>query len=337
MLLRDKYLLKNMFGFFASLLLSMSILLLVTQAFWSLADAKHTGVFPWKDWLINFYDSFQLVLPFVTILSALFVFSEMGRFRQILVLEATGISELHIFRTFIFFGFCCSIIAFIAGCFPPYPGVHRGGGKNIYPLIFVTNQTFFWAEKFNDVDSIENVIFKIKQYDHFLTIHSKRAQLFEEGIIFYNASVFKDNTPRKNFNHFILNTEFNPEIIVKYVHSALERESFFRLRSILKETSLLGVKSGFDWIVLYSKLSYSLLNLFIVMLLIPFFFEGRNFSKVKIFIIAFILTLGSYSLYSAGISLGKAEIIPWQISPWLSHLIILIYFLVYLSSSKKNV
>ncbi|MCM8788567.1 MAG: LptF/LptG family permease [Candidatus Omnitrophica bacterium] len=318
-----------MFGFFILLLFSVCLLLLFVQTFWSLVEARHTGAFPWKIWMIEFYDSFQVVFPFITILSALFMFSEMERSGQILVFKLHGISELQIFITFIFFGFLCSILSFIAGNFPPYPGQqHRN--KAIMPLNFTTNEVFFYAEHWTEQRG-ENVIFEMKRNNLFLTCQARKARFFERSIVFYDGSVSYRDGIRKDFDLFALDVDFNPLAVTEYAFSFLERQSFFRLRSILKAVERVGVRSVIDWIILYSKISYPVLNIFVIMILIPFFFAIKNLSRVKVFIIAFVLTLVIYVLYSAGISLGKAGIIPWQISPWISHFMLFCFFGIYLS------
>lgn len=335
MLLRDKYLLKNLFGFFLILLVSISILLLIVQTFWSLADTKHTGIFPWRDWLVNFYESFQIVFPFITLLSAFFVFSELEKFKNVLIFKLNGISELQIFRTFLLFGFFCSFFSFIAGCFSPYSSISKN--NSVYPLTFSTDNIFLWIEKYEKPYCFKDVLFNIRQNNSSLTFYSKKAEFLKNKIVFYDGTVSMiDKQIKKDFKIFEFETDFNPLTVIKYLTLPIERLSFFKLNKILKEMSYIGIKSNLDWIILYSKISYPLLNFFIIMLLIPFFLLNIRISRPKIFIVAFFMVLFTYALYSAGISLGKADIIPWQISPWLSHFLLSIFFVAYLAYSRKK-
>ncbi|MCM8815781.1 MAG: LptF/LptG family permease [Candidatus Omnitrophica bacterium] len=324
-----------MSGFFIILLFSVCLLLLVAQTFWSFIDARHTGVFPWKTWMIDFYDSFHAVFPFITILSCLFMFSEMDRSKQILVFKLHGISELQIFTTFVFFGFLCTAFAFAVSSFPPYPGQHRNRTR-ISPVNFTTDRIFFYAEDYTKDGYVKSVILKLKKGDLILTWQAKEARLFVRRIVFYDGVFSHNDSEQRDFDSFTLFVDFDPLAIIEYYSSANDRQPFFKCRSILKSVEQVGIKSGFDWLILYSKISYPTLNFFLIMVLIPFFFKIKDLSRVKMFVIAFILTLFTYVLYSTGISLGKAGLIPWQISPWISHFVLFCFFVTYLSYAGKK-
>ncbi|MCM8828673.1 MAG: LptF/LptG family permease [Candidatus Omnitrophica bacterium] len=245
MSLRSRYLIRNMSGFFVLLLFSICLLLLFVQTFWSFIDARHTGVFPWKMWIINFYDSFQMLFPFITILSALFMFSEMERSRQFLVFKLHGISELQIFIIFIFFGFLCSILSFISGNFPPYSGQQRKESKTSVPLHFTTDEFFLYVENCTMRGSGENVIFKMKKNNLFFSCQARRVRFFERKMVFYEGYVSYDDVNHKNFDSLDLDVNFDPLALIEYFFSALERQPFFKLRSILKSVERLGIRSVF--------------------------------------------------------------------------------------------
>lgn len=329
MLLRERYILRNVFAFFFILLVAVTIFLLIVQAFWGIIDARHTGLFNYKEWIINVYDSLQILLPFLTILSSLFVFSEMEKFRQISILQLKGISELQIFRTFLFFGLLSSVISFFIGCFPPYPNEQKGTDKVVHSIDFTTNEMFLWIKHYDNGVG-EDVIFKMNNKEAVFTCYAKKAEFLEGTIIFYDGLMSYFDGQKKYFDSFVLNVNFNPLFLTQYLTFPIERQSFFRLYPILKSVSNTGIKSKTEWITLFSKISYPSLNFFIIMLLLPFFLRRKFLTRAKIFIIALVLTLLTYSLYSAGLSLGKAEIIPWQISPWLSHFVLLIVFIGWL-------
>lgn len=336
MLLRDRYILKNSFGFFFVLLVMVSLFLLLIQTFWSVIDARHTGVFLYRSWIINFYDSFQIIFPFITILSVFFVFSELERFRQISILQLKGISELQIFRPFLLFGLLCSILSFLIGCFPPYPDEHRDNSKSSGSLNFTTTKVFLWIEKYDNNRVAEKVIFRLNSDGTDFACYCKKAIFSEKEISFYDCFVSINGSKEKYIDFFKLKTVFNPVLLIEYLTLPLERQSFFKLNSILKNISRVGVKSRIDLIYLYSKISYPLLNLFMVMLLIPFLLHRNLLSRSRVFIIAFVFTLLTYAIYSAGLSLGKSEIIAWQISPWLAHLVLLVFFGGYLAQKSKK-
>ncbi len=331
MLYRDRYLLKQITGFFLVLFVSFSLVLLITQVFWSFADARHAGIFPWKDYIINFYDNLRMAFPFISLLSAFFVFAEMERFRQISVLELKGISELQIFRAFLMFGFFISFFAFVFGCFPPYPEANKVVEGDIS---ITTPVVSLYAERTDRRDILVNVVISLREGESEKIIHAGKAHLLEDRIILYNGIVF--GAGNRNFSSLIVKTSFNPLLLERYTSISSERQSFFFLRKVLKNMAAVGVMSRTDWIMLYSKLSYPLLNVMVMFLLLPFFYQRKVLSRIKIFITGFILMFFTYVLYSAGLSLGKAEIIPWQISPWISHVCLLSFYGIYLSSGGKR-
>ena len=333
MLFRDKYFLKQLVSFFFILFISFSVVLLLTQIFWSFADMKRAGGFPWKDYIVNFYDNIQLIFPFITLLSAFFVFSEMEKFRQISILELKGISELQIFRTFVIFGFFISIFAFLFGCFPPYPDLSKDAGKR--DVSITTPIILLWAEQANKESIFTNVVITFYGKGVKRTIQSRKAEFFNDRIIFYDATVVNGNEDK--FNVLTLKTYFDPLILVRYTSINPERQSFFSLRRILKKVAAVGVVDKTDWIVLYSKISYPLLNLLVILLLLPFFYQRIFFSRIKIFVIGIIMMFFTYAFYAVGLSLGKIEMIPWQISPWISHIFLLVFCGMFVILKKKIV
>jgi len=333
MLFRDRYFLKQLVSFFFILFISFSVVLLLTQFFWSFADMKRAGGFPWKDYIINFYDNIQLIFPFITLLSAFFVFAEMEKFRQLSVLELKGVSELQIFRTFVIFGFFISIFAFLFGCFPPYPDLSKDAGKR--DVSITTPIILLWAEQANKESIFTNVVITFYGKGVKRTIQSRKAEFFNDRIIFYDATVVNGNEDK--FNVLTLKTYFDPLILVRYTSINPERQSFFSLRRILKKVAAVGVMDKTDWIVLYSKISYPLLNLMVILLLLPFLYQRVFFSRIKIFVIGIIMMFFTYALYSVGLSLGKIEMIPWQISPWISHIFLLVFCGMFVILKKKIV
>ncbi len=332
MLFRDKYLLKQLFGFFVILLISVSLILLLTQIFWAFEDAKRAGFFPWKDYIRDFHRNIQILFPFLTLLSAFFVFSEMEKFKQLSILELKGISQLEIFRTFVIFGFLVSIFAFAFGCLPVSIGNNKNEEKNIS---ITTPVVFLWAEQ-TDINNIfANVLIRIQEENSQKTIQAKKAEFLSNGIIFYDATFVELN--KNYFDKMFLKTPFDPLLLVNHLTCSIEQESFIRLRKKLKNMALVGIISRPDWIILYSKLAYPTLNIIIVFLLLPFLYQKRVLSRVKTFITGFILMFFTYLLYAAGLSFGKAEIIPWQVSPWIAHIFLMLFSVIYLSSTKKKV
>jgi len=313
------------------LLIACSMLLFVLQIFWTLADAKHSMGFLWKDCVMNFYDNFLVIIPFITLLSAFFVFSEMEKFKQISIFELKGISELQIFKIFVIFGFLCFLFSLAAGWFTPYQEEVKNIGKEADSLSVLTEKMCFWAENYQQPNTAENVIILVGG-DLNIAYYAKKAIFFEKNIVLYDGNVAVGDRITQYFQQFAINTDFNPQSLLLYAVGFPERWTFFKLHRLLKNIASVGIKSKSDWIFLYSKISYPALNIFIILILFPFFY----YRKSKIFIIAFSVTLVTYSLYSSGLSLGKAEIVPWQIAPWISHVILTIFFILYLSVMKKK-
>ncbi|HOJ30438.1 MAG TPA: LptF/LptG family permease [bacterium] len=334
MLLREKHILLDTFKFFLLLLTAFAILLFILQIFWTIADARHTRVFLWKDCVVNFYDSFLVVIPFITILSAFLVFSEMEKFKQISIFELKGISELQIFKIFVIFGFLCSLFSFIAGLLTPYQNEIKNNSRKTDSLSILTESVCFWATDYKQQDIVENLI--ISENRSNVTYYAKKAKFFEKSIILYDGKIVYGDRTTRHFQQFTLETDFCPRALLLYAVGFPERWTFFKLHGLLKQVASVGIKSKSDWIFLYSKISYPMLNIFIILLLFPFFHYRRSMAKTRIFSVAFTGTLMVYSLYSFGLSLGRAEIIPWQVAPWVSHLILTIFFILYLSAVRKK-
>lgn len=308
----------------------------VTQLFWTFADARRTGIFLWKDCVINFYDSVKLLLPFITLLSAFFVFSEMEKYKQISILQLKGISEFNIFKIFIVFGFIAFIFSLLTEIFVPYPGEISGKRKDNGPVCIIGDRIFFWIEKMEGTKLTHDVIIVDQKGNQRFYYYAKRAELLDSSIALHDGSITYPDGKIKKFDRFLMNVNFNPCLLVKYIQTSVEREPFLELNKMLNNASRLGIEPRSDWIVLYSKISYACLNIFIVLLLFPFFCHKKILSRTKVFIVGFILTLMSYSFYTAGLSLGKAEIIPWQFSPFIAHSIIICFFSIYLLFYRKK-
>ncbi|MGB9643333.1 MAG: LptF/LptG family permease, partial [Candidatus Ratteibacteria bacterium] len=217
----------------------------------------------------------------------------------------------------------------------PYQEEVRNVGKKTDSLSVLTEKICFWAENYKRPNTAMNVII-LEGRNFNISYHARKAIFLEKSIILYDGNVMNGDKVSQYFQQFVINTDFDPRLLLFYAAGFPERLAFFKLRRLLKNVALVGIISKSDWIFLYSKISYPALNIFIILILFPFFYYRKFVTKTRIFIVAFAGTLVTYSLYSSSLSLGKAEIIPWQIAPWISHGILAIFFILYLSVVKKK-
>jgi len=338
MLLRTRYLARELVRFFVFFIGVTAFMLLVMQVFWSLSETVRGNKFPWRDFFIYLHSNILLVTPAITLVSVFFVISELGRFSELEILQIKGINPARVLGVFFSFGLVVSALGFVAGSFPPYPE-YRLSSPRADAVSIISPRLTVWAEKTLSDTCLANVLIILRDGDKSSVYQAERAYFSSDGLILTNGTfrvVGEGINKQKEFASERIQAPLDPKSVYEYVSVQMDRVSYFRLRSLLCAIKRIGIFSKKQWIILYQKLSYPLLNFFIIFLSLPFFYARKGLSRFKIFSMTLGFSLVVYFAYAAGIAMGENDYIPWRAAPWTAHFLIVAATLGYLLTMRKS-
>ncbi len=336
MSLKNRYILKELCKYFFIFIVFFSIFLFFTDVFSGvLAYFRTHAAFPWQHYLIGLPQKVYIFSPVITLLSILFVFSEIEKYREIEIFEIKGLKPLYILNLFFFFGFCSTVFFFLVGNF--LPGNITSLNANQTKYVHLASQRFvFWAERYYPSKMFKNVIIINLQKNGPILYQTQYAYPQNNTFLLVNGSSRNLVNPSisKTFSRYSLAVSFNTKKFIDFIVLNVEESSFFKALSTLRAMGKIGFFPKDKWIGVYEKIAYPFLNFFFVFIMLPLFYNRSNFSKFRIFILAIILSVSAYSIYSIGIALGKNDLIPWGISPWIFHIILFFTGILYLIKNE---
>ncbi|MCL5674773.1 MAG: LptF/LptG family permease [Candidatus Omnitrophica bacterium] len=336
MSLKNRYILKELLKYFLIFIVAFSVFLFLTDIFSGiLAYFRNHAQFPWRYYFTRLPHKVYVISPLITLLSILFVFGEIEKSREIEIFEIKGLRPLHILNLFFIFGLCSAIFFFLLGNFFP-ENLRTGGIKYVH---LASRNFVFWAERYYPSGMFKNVVIITIQKKHLRLYQMQYAYPENNTFLLKNGEIrnlINPSVSTKKFISYNLNVSFDTKKFMDFILLNVKKSSFFNALTVLKAMEKIGFFPKSKWIDLYEKIAYPLLNFFFVFIMLPLFYNRNVFSRFKIFILAIIISISAYSIYSIGIALGKNDIINWAISPWLFHIILLVTGIIYLLKKEMR-
>jgi len=333
-----KYILANFLKLFFISSICLLLLFFIIQILDDLPDIiSGEKVFLFSSYLYSLPSSFVQISPLITLLSGMFLASEMMKSNEIKIFEISGINTLKVFSIFLFAAFLISIFTFYIKNFV-VPQITKTESTQ-KPISFSSSSLLFKSDLFEGNGKFKNVEISIisKEGD----IHSLKAK---EGIYlgekiwkFYNGTTYlidKNGALKKSesFNSKTLEFPLSSEMLIiagKNPDSLKLKES----KRVIKELKELGFYPFLLQTSYIEKISYPLLNFFILLIVFPFFLVKQKITRFFVLSSTIVLGFLSYGIYSFFIALAKeGKILPF-LGGWGFHLLIFLLFIIVSASS----
>ena len=294
------------------------------------------SLFSWRLFFAEIPSVVRTITPLITVLTILFVMGTMERNRELRIFEINGIRSLEIYSVCIFFSLCTTLLAFVAGNISFSPSFPLG--KKSSSLAFATDRMVVWAERHHSRERLEEVMLVMLDPQGTRVYFAPSAKI-EGDTLILSAGTVRSIEDRNDPEHYFEETrvEFPVNLgkAFSWFVSDPEQTPFFTLYAALKNLSRVGIVPRREWITLWEKVSYPLLNFFLALLLLPFLNIRKKLSRSYTIVAGFSLSLLAYLSFQMGISLGKNSMIPWWAAPWLFHIVAALLSLLYLSKKEK--
>lgn len=290
------------------------------------------------------------LIPFVTLVTSLFIFSIGVRSKEFLILSVSGGRLRVILKPFLILGIIISILGFIFGEFiqPEFTKklnimieeLTQKGKSSIQKELFVRAKdgTVIKIGKFSEAQKKANEvkIFVIKNNALIKKIDSQEAEIEQDKWLLKNCIIY-DFVAGKVEKYNLMDHTLNLKISVAAFKDIKKIEEFgiaelIQKRKELKKVGLSNPKIDTD---ISSRLSYNFVTFFMMVLgmSLPLgAYEKFNFlfSKAKGGVttggiitvgIGLIITIIYWLVYSLFMFMGYSKILPPFISPWITPLI----------------
>lgn len=310
------------------------VLFLVIQILDDLADLlKYKKTFVFKNYIYSLPFLFVQISPIITILSSMLILSEMLKNNEIKTLSISGVKPSKIFFIFLFCGFVVSCISFsIKNFISPVLLKKISNRITETSIVFSSPEYFFYCEK-NIEGKFINVEFS--EYSEDKKLRTIKAKIGENingnEWIFKNGTIWefdKEGYPvkKENFTFKKIYIPLTSQILSVSILD-IETLSFFELLKIIGELENLKINPVSLKTYLNEKLSYPLLNFFIIFIIFPFLEYPHKISNLYVFSFSFLVSLFLYFLYALFFSLAQNGKIFYPLGAWIIPIFTLFYFL----------
>lgn len=329
------YIFFNFLKFFILISVLFIIFFLITQIIDGLADyIKYHKTFIFKNYLYNCPLLFVQVSPIITILSSMLILSEMIKNNELKVMLISGIKPLYIFSIFLICGIFSSVLSFsVKNFISPHLIKKINLQISKTSISFSSSNYFFYSEKITGNLFINIEFTEYTQNGEIITIKAEKAEnykennwIFEKGFL-WKFDKEKNLIKEEKFKIKNLKIPLTSEILL-ISNIDVEKFSFFQLFKIIKKMESLKLKPVSLITYLNEKISYPLLNFFIVFVIYPVFKKGEKISTLYVFSFSFLFSLFAYGIYIFFFSLSKNGKFPSILGCWILHIGIVIYFLL---------
>lgn len=329
------YIFGNFLKFFVLISILFIIFFLIFQVLDDLVDFfRYKRPIIFKNYIYTCPLLFVQISPIITILSLMLILSEMIKNNEVKVLFISGIKPLYIFSIFLICGFFSSIFTFSIKNFVSPPLIKKISHKTLQNSIsFSSPNYFFYSEKLYDNKFINVEFSEYLTNGEIITIKAKEAENYKDtSWIFINGYLWrfdknKNLLLREKFNIKNVNIPLTAEIL-SISNIDVETFSVFQLKKIIKKMTHLKLKPISLITYFNEKISYPLLNFFIVFVIYNFLIKGSKISNLYVFSFSFLFSLFIYSVYIFFFSLSKNAKFHPTIGTWIVHYGILIYFFI---------
>lgn len=272
---------------------------------------------------------FVEISPVITFLSSMFLFGEMIKYGEIRVLEFSGIRPISILKILFIYGFAISVFVFYVKNFPAPALLQKiGGSEDIEILSFSTDRYLLHSETFIPPDKFINIQFSESFKDGgIVTVNAENAVyagdnnwVFRKGKLWYFNSVGQLEKS-ESFESKMLTIMIEPSIITETSRDINEL-SCREIKNMVVKLKELNISSTYLQSVYNERFAYPLLNMFLLLILVPFFYVKQKISRVFVLGFAVFLSFISYGVFSSGYTLAKAGKLPVFLGVWLVHILL---------------
>ncbi len=280
---------------------------------------------------------FQWTLPYAILLSTLLTLGSFSRHNEIIALKAGGVSLYRITLPLFFIAFLISLFSFIGNEYL----VPTSSQKTRYllsvkvrrePLTIFFKNYKIWYRSDNRIFNIqlldprEKILqgITLYEFDHqfrcIRRVDAKEARWRDGKWNFYHGAL-------RNFDESgsVQMTPFEEmEFPIKEdwasfqkVEQKSEEMSYSELRNYIQKIQSAGYDATRYWVDLYSKLSYPLLNLIMVLVGIPFALKSGRSGGMALSIGISVMIGFAYGItYYIFLSFGRSGVLPPFLSSW---------------------
>ncbi|MCX5642545.1 MAG: LptF/LptG family permease [Candidatus Omnitrophica bacterium] len=340
----DKYLAGEFVKLYLLAIIALSVIGLVGAVVDNLADYLHGGYSPAAVarvflWMIP--GVFVQFSPLAVLISVLVTLGLMGKHREMLILEGSGLFPLRFLAPFFILGGLLIPLVFLVN-----ETIVPASFSRIKPRAEISNPTlalpqfFFYAEKFRTAENLfekPNILIFYPEGNLKEIYRGERCLIEKDGqwviesglrVMFsVEGEVLDDlSFTRRSFDFQMSREDLEP---------LLEPVQALSLRQLVGYLARLN-KAGLDPVAIrtavLSHLSYPLLNIFVVFLTLPLAFS-RRFSRPALVTLGFLLAMFTYWLFSFGLALGNQGYLPPALAAFLPQIVILLGAFLFLCRS----
>ncbi len=330
----DKYLVGEFVKLYLLAIIALIVIGLVGAAVDNLTDYLHDGYSPvavMRIFLWMVPGIFVQFSPLAVLISVLVILGLMGKHREMLVLEGSGLFPLRFLSPFFIMG--AFLIPFV---FLVNETAVPASFNQIKPRSEISNPTlalpqfFFYAEKMQPVENVfekPNILIFYPDGSLKEIYRGERCRIEEDGqwliesglrVIFSTGGEVLDEVSfvRRLFDFRLGREDLEP--LLKPAQSL----SLRRLTGYLERLNRAGMSPAAIRTAVLSHFSYPLLNIFVVFLALPLAFS-RRFSRPVLITLGFLLAMLTYWLFSFGLALGNQGYLPPALAVFLPQIVIL--------------
>tara|TARA_B100001564_G_scaffold86000_1_gene69785 strand:+ start:2917 stop:3996 length:1080 start_codon:yes stop_codon:yes gene_type:complete len=335
----EKYIIKKFiekFLIITSIFLSLSIILGVFEEISFFKDAEASFFLPYLMTLLNAPITLFEIFPFIFLISTQFVFYEIFKKDELIILKINGLNNLKIIKTLLISSLTLGILMivlyynFASKLKFIYTDV-KNQFTNDNKYLAVVNDSGLWLK-----DEVEDSILIVKSKyikDNFLieviinefnrnfdlrrTIQSDKVDISKKNWILFDPKVTENNVSNNNNSQIYFQTNFNEEKI-NNLFSNFSTLNLIELFSLKEDYEALGYSSDEVMIHLLKLFStpffYALMTILSCVIM---FNVNKNKSLFFHVILGIFISVMIYYLKFIFVSLGNAGVIPASISIFL--------------------
>jgi len=345
MIIKTRYTFFSFLKLFSIVTVSFLLLFFLIEIMENMSYAvRHREIFDLTKSLYKIPSIFVEISPVLTFLTGMFLLGEMIKYGEIRILEISGIKPLKILSVLCFCGIIVSAVTFYVENFAAPACMKRIDIQSEMDIVnFSTPKYLLYSQKFIPPGTFKKVQISVVNEDGgIMTVNASygiyeggNIWLFNKGKIWY----FNSNGNLENSEDFDIKRVYvmlEPELIIS-ASKNLEDFSYIELRDMmlkLKKLNILpvSIQSSF-----HERFAYPLLNLFLLLILFPFFYIRHKISRVFVLGLSILISFISYGVFSSGLTLAKAGKLPVFAGVWLMHILITVSVgLYFLGLSKKT-
>lgn len=343
--IKDRYLIFNFLKIYLITSFGFLLIFLIIQIIDNLMNfLRHGQQFNFQLYIFQLPKIFVQISPIITLLTVLFLLSEMLKYREIKIFEITGISPFRIYKNLLLICFFLSLLIFyINSEFVPLSLSRTGEVSVLKKVNFSSPELTFYSEKVVLPDYFEDIYLSQKiENEGLIIVKAKKAKYSGNILRFFNGKywIFDKNgliIEEKSFSSFGLESLISPDIVVKSLKPA-EYLTLWELKRIISKLQKIGIlpislKANF-----HDRIAYPFLNFFIILVTLHLFVLKNKLTRFFVISFSFLLSFSCYLIYSAGLALTREGKIPVWAGVWLVHIFIflsLIILFVRLKIMKK--